>query len=188
MDKKQRILLTMLELVVKQGIHATPMSQVARESKVATGTIYHYFKDKEDVLCEIYKMIRKDFGSILIRKDENKSPEEIFKKYWKDLYQYYINSPLAFYFYEHIAKPPIIPLILIEETKTYFRKHADFFWHGVEKGYLKDMHVSLLVQLAYSNIVASVNLKLNGVLPMTDEQIDEAANASWDAVRIINNG
>jgi len=184
-DKKQRILFTMLDLVVKQGVHATPMSQVARESNVAIGTIYHYFKDKEDVLCQIYKMIRKDFGSILIRKNESKLPEEIFKKYWKDLYQYYINNPTAFHFYEHVANPPIIPLDLIEETKAYFREHADFFWNGVKEGFLKNIHVTLLVQLAYSNVVAAVDLKLNGVLPMTDKQIEAAANASWDAVRLI---
>lgn len=188
MDKKQRIIFTTLELVVKQGVHATPMSQIARESRVSIGTIYNHFIDKEDLLCYIYKMIRKDFGSILIRKDESKSPEEIFKKYWKDLYQYYINSPVAFHFYEYIAKPPVIPLTLIDETKVYFREHADFFWYGVEKGFLKNIHVSLLVQLAYSSVVAAVNLKLNGVLPMTNEQVNEAANASWDAVRLINNG
>ncbi|WP_452227463.1 TetR/AcrR family transcriptional regulator [Lacinutrix cladophorae] len=175
----------MLELVVKQGVHATPMSQVARESNVAIGTIYYYFKDKEDILCHIYKMIRKDFGSILIIKSENTNPELIFKKYWKDLYHYYISNPVAFHFYEHVAKPPIIPLDLVEETKTYYRKHAAFFWNGVKSGILKNIHVTLLVQLAYSNVVAAVDLKLNGVLPMTDAQINEAANASWDAVRHI---
>ena len=34
MDKKQRIILTMLELVVEQGVNATPMSQVAKEAGV----------------------------------------------------------------------------------------------------------------------------------------------------------
>ncbi len=184
MDKKQRILLTMLELVVKQGVHATPISQLATEAKVATGTIYYYFENKEQILCEIYKMIRKDFGNILIKNSDSDSPEVIFKKYWKDLYQYYITNPAAFQFYEHVAKPPIIPLSLIEETKSYYRKQADFFWEGVKNGTLKNINVTLLVQLAYSNVAAAADLKLNNVVPMSDDQIEDAANASWDAVRL----
>jgi len=183
--KKQRILITMLELVVKQGVNATPMYQVAKEANVAIGTIYNYFKDKEDILCEIYKMIREDFGTILILKEENQNPEEVFKKYWVDLFHYYVSNPYAFHFYEHIAKAPIIPIELIEETKIHYKPHAAFFWKGIKEGFLKDMHITLLVQLAYSNVVAAVHLKLNGVLPMTDTQIEQASNASWDAVRQI---
>jgi len=123
----------MLELVVKQGIHATPMSLVARNAKVAIGTIYHYFESKEEILCEIYKLIRQDFATILIQ--------------------------------EHIAKPPVIPKSLMDETKDYYRDHVDFFWKGIKNGTLKDIHVTLLVQIAYSSIVAAVDLFLKEEIP-----------------------
>ena len=183
--KKQTILATMLELVVKQGVHATPMSQLARESNVAIGTIYHHFENKEAIISEIFKMIRQDFATILIQELEGKSQEAIFKGYWKSIYHYYISHPTAFQFYEYIAKSPIIAQELMEETKDYYREHANFFWKGIKDGTLKNMHVTLLVQLAYSNIVAAVELKLKKEVTMTKEQIEQAANASWDAVRII---
>jgi len=185
MSKKNRVLGTMLELVVKQGIHATPMSQVAKNAKVAIGTIYHYFESKEDILCEIYKLIRQDFATILIQDKRDKSDVEIFKTYWKKLYHYYISNPDTYIFYEHIAKPPIIPKSLMEETKDYYRDHADFFWEGVKNGTLKNIHVTLLVQIAYSTIVAAVDLFLKEEIPMNNDQIDAAANASWDAIRVI---
>ena len=142
--KRQTILATMLELVVKQGIHATPMSQLARESNVAIGTIYHHFENKEAILCEIYKMIRQDFATILIQKLEGKTQEAIFKGYWKSIYYYYVSNPTAFRFYEYVAKPPIIPIELMEETKDYYREHADFFWKGVKDGTLKNLHVTAI--------------------------------------------
>ncbi len=186
LKKKQTILATMLELAVKQGVHATPMSQLARESNVAIGTIYHHFKNKEAIVCEIYRMIRQDFATILIQEINGKTQEEIFKGYWKSIYQYYISHPTAFQFYEYIAKPPVIPIELMEETKDYYRMHADFFWKGIKNGLLKNMHVTLLVQLAYSNIVAAVELKIKNEVSMNKEQIEHAASASWDAVRLIN--
>ena len=187
MDKKNRILLTTLELVAKQGVHATPVSQIARESKVAVGTIYHYFDCKEAILREIYRMIRKDFAVILTPNKEDKTREDIFKTYWRNLYHYYTSNPLAFEFYEFIARPPIIPQKLIEETKAYYIDHAQYFLNGTKDGTLKNMNISLLVQIAVNTVVAAVSLKLNKSVPMNEKQLNDAANAAWDAIRFIKN-
>ena len=89
MEKKQRIILTMLELVVAQGVHATPMSQVAKEANVAVGTIYHYFNNKNEIIEEIYSMICQDFGVVLIAN----MPENDFKKQyetiWLNMFYYF---------------------------------------------------------------------------------------------------
>lgn len=52
--------------MVKQGVHATPMSQIAKEAGVAVGTIYHYFNNKEEIIEEIYTIICKDFGVVMM--------------------------------------------------------------------------------------------------------------------------
>ncbi len=38
-----------------QGFFASTISQIAREASVADGTIYLYFKNKEDILVQFYK-------------------------------------------------------------------------------------------------------------------------------------
>lgn len=185
MNKKQRILLTMLELVVKQGVHGTSMSQLSRETGIASGTIYYYFENKQDIINEIYKMIRQDFDSVLTQNKENKTPEEIFKIYWKNLYHYYASNPLAFEFYEFIARPPIISQDLINETKSYYINHTEFFITGIKDKSLKNINLSLIVQLAVNSVVAAVSLKLNNTIEMNEQQLNDAVNASWDMVRQI---
>src|SRR5690606_10669876 len=44
---------TML-LIREQGFHGTPMSQIAKASDVAIGTIYHYFPSKEALILQLY--------------------------------------------------------------------------------------------------------------------------------------
>jgi TetR/AcrR family transcriptional regulator, fatty acid metabolism regulator protein len=39
----------------EQGFHQSTVSQVAREAKVADGTIYLYFKNKDDILVQFYQ-------------------------------------------------------------------------------------------------------------------------------------
>ena len=50
MSKKAIVLQTTLELITKQGIEATSLSQIIKESGVANGTVYHHFKNKDEIL------------------------------------------------------------------------------------------------------------------------------------------
>jgi len=188
MDKKQRIILTMLELVVKQGFHATPISQVAREANVAVGTIYHYFENKEQIIEEIYIMIFKDFGVIL---SANLNPDDDYKKQfqtmWMNLYNYFVSNPLAFRFSEFIGVPPLISPKMVEKTKPFYVKIRDFFLKGIHDKKVKNMHVRLVMQFSYGNVISSVRLKVKGELEMNKRDLDHAIEASWDTVKYSEN-
>jgi len=98
-DKREAILQVMLRLITEQGIHATPMAQVAREAGVAAGTIYHYFSSKEQLVNELYLEVKREFGQVLNLPLLVDLPfKEQFWKIWQALYQYYIENPLAFGF------------------------------------------------------------------------------------------
>ncbi|SEA35871.1 TetR/AcrR family transcriptional regulator [Bizionia paragorgiae] len=183
MDKKKRIILTMLELVVEQGVHATPMSQVAKEANVAVGTIYHYFNNKNEIIEEIYSMICQDFGVVLI----TNMPEDDYKKQyetmWLNMYHYFSENPLAFEFMEHVAVPPLItPEIRLKNVK-HFINIRNFILAGILKKKLKDVHLRMMVQLAFGTVISAARLKFKNQLPMTDAQVREALNMSWDCVK-----
>lgn len=54
-DKYHRILEAALKVFATQGFHASTIAQIAREAGVADGTIYLYFKNKDDILVQFYK-------------------------------------------------------------------------------------------------------------------------------------
>lgn len=188
MNKKQRIILTMLELVVKQGFHATPMSQVAKEANVAVGTIYHYFENKEQIIGEIYMMIFKDFGVVMTA---NSKPEDDFKKQfqtmWVNLYNYFVSNPLAFNFTQFVGVPPLITKKMVEDTKPYYVEIRNFFLKGVQEKRLKNMHIRLIMQLCYGNVTSAVTLKINNGLIMDKRTLNQAMETSWDTVKYSKN-
>ena len=55
MDKYQRILEAAVKVFAVQGFFASTIAQIAREAGVADGTIYLYFKNKEDILVQFYQ-------------------------------------------------------------------------------------------------------------------------------------
>jgi len=183
MDKKQRVILTMLELVVEQGVHATPMSQVAKEAGVAVGTIYHYFKNKEQIIEEIYSMICQDFGVVLMANLPDDSIEKQYEVMWLNLYNYFIGNPLAFKFMEFVGVPPIITPEIRLKNISHFVNIRDFFLNGILKGELRDVNLRLILQMTFGNVISATRLKFKGELEMNDKQIKDALTMSWDCIK-----
>ena len=54
MEKKQNILDASLKLFVERGFHGTSTAEIAKKAGVATGTLFHYFKTKEELINSLY--------------------------------------------------------------------------------------------------------------------------------------
>lgn len=55
MDKYQRILDAAITVFAEQGFFQSTIAQIAKEAGVADGTIYLYFKNKDDILVQFYE-------------------------------------------------------------------------------------------------------------------------------------
>jgi len=55
-NKRQNIIDASVRVFARQGFFQSTISQIAREAGVAGGTIYLYFKNKEDILIQIFDL------------------------------------------------------------------------------------------------------------------------------------
>jgi len=53
-DKRQRILRAATKVFAKKGYFAAKVAEIARQAGVADGTIYLYFRSKEDILVSLF--------------------------------------------------------------------------------------------------------------------------------------
>ncbi len=70
-DKRDRILKAAIKVFAKKGFYATRVSEIAKAAGVADGTIYLYFKNKDDVLITIFEDGLKQLLEILQRVAES---------------------------------------------------------------------------------------------------------------------
>src|SRR5215468_5435012 len=54
-DKRERILVAAERIFARRGFFASRVSEIAREAGVADGTIYLYFKSKDDLLISLFE-------------------------------------------------------------------------------------------------------------------------------------
>ena len=52
--KYKQIIEAAVEVIAENGYHASQVSKIARKANVADGTIYLYFKNKEDILISVF--------------------------------------------------------------------------------------------------------------------------------------
>jgi TetR/AcrR family transcriptional regulator, fatty acid metabolism regulator protein len=54
-DRRRTILRAAIEVFAKKGYHGCRIADVAREAGVAYGLVYHYFKNKEELLQSVFE-------------------------------------------------------------------------------------------------------------------------------------
>ncbi len=53
--KYMQIIDAAVEVIAENGYHQSQVSKIAKQAGVADGTIYLYFKNKEDILISLFK-------------------------------------------------------------------------------------------------------------------------------------
>ena len=54
-DKHKKIIKVAIKVFAKNGFYNSRVSEIAKEAKVADGTVYLYFKNKDDILISLFE-------------------------------------------------------------------------------------------------------------------------------------
>ena len=157
-SKRSRILLPARRLFVNQGFHNTPTSAIAMEANVANGTLFHYFKTKEDLINALFKETRRSYFAIATAGvDNEKTIKRKVRLLWYNTVKWALNRPQDFLFLQQYRNSPFLSQITRDEKAEYNVFYHDLIDHGKKKGTLKDIPTDLLYQLFNYQIYGVVN-------------------------------
>ncbi len=164
-EKKLAILDATMRLIRANGFHNAPMSLVAKEANVATGTIYHHFESKASIIAALYAQQKELMGRALLRGDKpDEQYRERFFRFWNNLFKHFVANPDGFLFLEQYSNSPYINNSLREDNEHFYLPVIDFIKSGISRGILRNMNPELMVSIIYGNIVSCVKLHLSGQL------------------------
>src|SRR5690606_31847322 len=119
-EKKQAIYESTLRLIKEFGFHGTPMSQIAQEAGVATGTIYHYFASKEALIVELFQYVRERTRNAIFKDDDMTLPyPDRFARIWINLVKHYIQYPDVLGFVEQFFSSPYVKTVYPEDRVCF---------------------------------------------------------------------
>jgi TetR/AcrR family transcriptional regulator, fatty acid metabolism regulator protein len=95
-DKRERILAAAERIFARHGFFAAKVSDVAKEAGVADGTIYLYFKNKDDLLISLFERRMQQVNQTLrAATSKVKSPREQLRAFVKTYLQLVADEPTA---------------------------------------------------------------------------------------------
>lgn len=184
-DKRKAILKSTLELIKDNGFHGTPISLIAKNAGVASGTIYHYFPSKDAIIMELHDQIKKDMVAAMFNDGNTKKEyKQQFFEGWINLCKYFINNPSSLIFTEQFNSSPYAKIVSRIDAKGSVSKFNQFFQLGMDKGYLKKMEYLLIASAVFGCITATAKYHVTGRFGFKDTDLCKIANILWDGIKI----
>ncbi|WP_375558765.1 TetR/AcrR family transcriptional regulator [Bernardetia sp. OM2101] len=173
-----------LKLVLENGFTGLKMSKVAKEAKLATGTLYIYFKDKEELISALYLHIKKEqTKQYFLDYKENDSFMANFRKLWFRVMEVNTKNPEYAIFTDQYYRSPFIK----EEYRAHAEELLSPVYHLLERGkaeeLIKDLPLELLVCQLIGVITALVNLQQETNSQLPPKHVEVMFKMSWDAIK-----
>ncbi|MCP4104914.1 MAG: TetR/AcrR family transcriptional regulator [Desulfobacteraceae bacterium] len=180
-DKYHRILEAAVRVFAKQGFFQSTVSQIAKEAGVADGTIYLYFKNKDDILVQFFSYKTKEvfgmFGDEVEKADN--AIDKLRNLTQRHLEEFQRDRDMAIV-YQTLThhNNRIIEDKINEITKMYLDIVADIVEQGQEEGTMRrDLYLSLVKRFILGSLNEVINTWLYSggnydLVSMADPLID----------------
>ncbi len=186
MDKKEKIIDTALKLFVENGFHGTATSKIAQEAGVANGTLFNYFKTKDELVVAIYISVKEDMADFLIKniKDSDNFKDVMKSQFWASLF-WALNNQMKFKFIQQFHTSPYVDKIEQEVTQSQVLPHLKLIQTGIDKGLIKKLPVDFIYSIissqtfgVYQYIISKQFTKVQ-----QHETVEQTFELLWDMIK-----
>lgn len=192
-DKRTRILRSAVKVFARKGFYNSKVSEIAKNAGVADGTIYLYFKNKDEILISIFEEEMAKF--ITKARQEIESENHVIKKIER-----FIHTHLNF-----VKRNPKLAQVLQlelrqsnkfikEYTGTKLREYLDLIGNLIEEGQeqgliRKDIHPGLAKRVLFGALdeIATHWVLLKDGKYDLEQSANQIAEIFIRGVRIIEN-
>lgn len=182
--KIDQIFKATLELVSEEGLASITMAKIAKKSKLATGTVYIYFKSKPELLNKLYQQTKKATASrMLVDYDQDQPFKLRLKKLWVNLLKNRLEHFEESFFQEQFYKSSLMS----DESKAVSNENSQVIMSLLEEGkeqmLLKDVPNPLLIAQLAGGIRALAQSLQEAPKNHLKSWIDQSFDMAWDAVK-----
>lgn len=185
-DKQKDILAAALKLFVEFGFHGTPTSKIAAEAGVANGTLFHYYKTKEELVIVLYNDIKNELNNYIISKVScNETLEKKVKTMFIHSLYWALDNREKFYYIHQFNFSPHFAKISPETIHKQSTCHTRLIEESINAKLIKPLPIELLFTVVSSHVFA-IYQYLTSADFSEDEQkrvINKAYKMLWDMIK-----
>lgn len=152
MDKQTRLIETSIRLFHEKGFHGTPTSLIAKEAGVANGTLFQYFRSKENLILQAYNSIKEEMGRYV---ETTQTGAGTIMGHMKSVLSssitWALDHPLKFDFIQQFHTSPYLQKVEQETIEKHKRPHMDMIQEAIDQKVFKPLPKELIYTLISSH-------------------------------------
>ena len=171
-----------VRLTAKVGIGGLKMSLIAKEAEVAAGTIYLYYKNKQDLLNAVYTKLKTEGFFSVIGKIEHLPIEVQIFRLWEVAFEYLVSNADKSLFIEQFELSPMITpenKTLEVDTMSYLNQTLD---KAKEKGIIKPIDNQIIISMIMGFLKNLSAQSKNDTVETSEEVKHLCYSMCWDAM------
>ncbi|WP_445772718.1 TetR/AcrR family transcriptional regulator [Shewanella sp.] len=157
-DKKQAILDSALSLFVEKGFNATSTASIAKAAGVATGTLFHHFPTKNDIMNQLFLSIKQEFASNMVGKVVlSGNIEKDTNNLWQTAIDWAIAQPLKqLFFLQYSMSADINVAVRKQAMNSILGFVVELIEQGKQQGIIGDFPSELLLENCHGQYLAAI--------------------------------
>ena len=163
-NKIDALLQHALTTIVNDGFDGLSMQKLAKSAGVSPATIYIYFKDRDDLLQQLYmRECDKYFADIMNGFDPEMDFATGLTIQWKNRARYHLGHPDETHFMEHFKFTPLHRLAHLTKHQGFSEAMKRFVQKAIENKELVRMPVEVYWSVAFAPLYNLVRFHKAGV-------------------------
>lgn len=185
-NKEVIILESALKMIARIGLAGLKMSDLAKEAHLATGTLYIYFRDKEELIRKLYLyLLRKSSNDVAKGIPAN---EPLKKRVNKICYNFLMDNilhPEYGAFFEQYFRSPFFyetESVLAEEN-IVMQPFYELIIEGQQQGIIKEADPELLVTLICGMLETVAKVANYSQKSVSVQEWETIFGVIWDGIK-----
>lgn len=183
-QKIEQIYRATLSLVKGKGLAGITMSEIAKAAGLATGTVYIYFKSKDELINNLFSYCRSASAEIYFKNYDAEKPFKIgFKTIWTNLLKYRLKRFEEAVFMEQCYHSPFITESNKETSKKLLQPLYSLMERGKKEKLVKNIDTFLLLTFMVGSLSEVVKHAHYSGKKLTKHVIEDTFQLCWDGLK-----
>lgn len=173
------------KLIASVGLSNLSMQKIAKEAGISAGTIYIYFKSKDELLMSLANDLFQRFSNVLSESlDPTLSFFEQYRNMWLALWRYLRANPdfvRNIHQYEALSN-------FYNAARDYRESEHNIWRNFIKKaqkaGVVNNLSDDILFILSIDTVLRTASCEINSNVHYDDHIVEQIIQCSWDSILI----
>jgi len=185
MGKRDDILAATLDLVVDEGLPALSFSKIFEKADVGSGTVYHYFPNKETLVFEVYRTAADRMDQAVLNGFDRSAPLKTrFSQLLTGVARFALESPRELAFLQSCSHAPSIPAELRHRVTVGMNMALELFDEGRRDGVFAAMPPMVALAICTGAVTSLAEWALEGKVAWDEGVLSMVVESCWKGLSV----